>query len=568
MTFGSDGNLYVLNNHPGSDEVLRFNGTTGNFLGVFAAGLTVPHDLAFGPDGHLYVANADADTISRFDSSNGAPLGNFVTARSGGLHAPTGFVFGPDGHLYVASFFTDSVLRYNGSTRAFIDAFVPTGSGSLSGPNDLTFGADRNLYVSSQSQVNIPGGVAGEVLRFDGKTGTFVDSFVTPGSGDLGLPNRGLLFTDLSVSHVPGWNIDSNGNWSASANWSGGIPNGTSARATFGSIITQPRVVTVNTPITVAQIDFDNAKSYTIGGSNPLTLENATGDAQISVLSGSHTIAAPLTLATDTVATVLPAGSNLSITALATSGVTLTKAGSGTLTVNNIRAAGLILSEGKVAVALNGSAAGTSVVGELSIAGGATPTAKLDLTNNAAVVDYTGDSPAARIRQQILAGRGGSGLGQTWNGPGITSSTAAAAEAETRSIGYAENSELPLGAYTNFRGQPMDDTAVIMAFTPTGDANLDGVVNDLDVTIVSAAYAPDVPQPFWALGDFDYNGFVDDADVTLLGVFYDPGAPPLAVPIGESVVALPEPSGIALGTVLLGTLTIGTIARRRITRRR
>jgi hypothetical protein len=55
-----------------------------------------------------------------------------------------------------------------------------------------------------------------------------------------------------------------------------------------------------------------------------------------------------------------------------------------------------------------------------------------------------------------------------------------------------------------------------MAFTRTGDANLDGVVNDDDVTIVGATYAPGAPNAVWALGDFDYNGFVDDDDdVTL-----------------------------------------------------
>jgi hypothetical protein len=40
------------------------------------------------------------------------------------------------------------------------------------------------------------------------------------------------------------------------------------------------------------------------------------------------------------------------------------------------------------------------------------------------------------------------GLGKTWNGNGITSSAAApanAADSESHSIGYAENSQLPLG---------------------------------------------------------------------------------------------------------------------------
>ena len=65
----------------------------------------------------------------------------------------------------------------------------------------------------------------------------------------------------------------------------------------------------------------------------------------------------------------------------------------------------------------------------------------------------------------------------------------------------------------------------LCAYTRTGDANLDGVVNNDDVTIVGANYAPGFAKPRWALGDFDYNGFVDNDDVTLLGVYYNP--PPL-----------------------------------------
>jgi hypothetical protein len=123
-------------------------------------------------------------------------------------------------------------------------------------------------------------------------------------------------------------------------------------------------------------------------------------------------------------------------------------------------------------------------------------------------------------------GRGGSGFGATWSGNGIASSTAAEANAiepEVWSVGYAENAALPLGAYTSFRGVAVDETAVLIAYMRTGDANLDGVVNDDDVTIVGANYAPGVVNANWALGDFDYNGFVGDDDVTLLGAFYEPG---------------------------------------------
>jgi hypothetical protein len=263
---------------------------------------------------------------------------------------------------------------------------------------------------------------------------------------------------------------------------------------------------------------------------------------------GRHSFSAPLSLADNTLITVAPAGAGLSITGpVSANNVTLTKAGAGKLTIDNLRAAALSIAEGTVAVALVGTDANVPMLGALSIAGGAVPTAKLDLTNSAAILNYTGTSPVATIRQQILASRGGAGLGKGWNGMGITSSTAAAAnatDAESRSVGFAENSALPLGPYTTFRGQSVDDTSILMAFTRTGDANLDGLVNDDDVTIVGATYAPLVPHPSWALGDFDYNGFVDDDDVTLLGAFYDPSAIPLAVSpaaAASGVAAVPEP---------------------------
>jgi subtilisin family serine protease/subtilisin-like proprotein convertase family protein len=174
----------------------------------------------------------------------------------------------------------------------------------------------------------------------------------------------------------------------------------------------------------------------------------------------------------------------------------------------------------------------TSVITSLSVATGAT----LDIGTGALIVNYSGDSPAATIRQQIIAGRGGPGLGATWNGTGITSSAVAAANVanpESRSVAYAENASLPLGPYTTFRGQTVDNTAIFIVFAHTADANLDGLVNDDDATILGASFAPGAGDAFWALADFDYNGSVDDDDATLLGAFYTPPpAAPLSAPPG------------------------------------
>ena len=184
------------------------------------------------------------------------------------------------------------------------------------------------------------------------------------------------------------------------------------------------------------------------------------------------------------------------------------------------------------------------------------PAAKLDLTDNTAIVYQ---APADAVRAQLIAGRGEPGLVGAWDGNGLTSSTAAEmnqTDTGSRSIGYARNGDLPLGPYDEFHGFPVEAGSVLVAYTRTGDANLDGVVDDADVTIVSAEYAPGVPKPHWALGDFDYNGFVDDADATLLGVFYDPTAEPIPTPAvaANSIAAVPEPG--AVGLLMAGAMAV------------
>jgi streptogramin lyase len=197
LIFGPDGNLYVpsggITAPPSSSSVLRFSGTTGEFIDAFvppgSGGLSGPRALVFGPDGNLYVNCNDPSlgSVLRYDGATGAFLDVFVVAGSNpfganGPVAPRGLVFGPDSNLYVTSFPSQhpSVLRYDGTTGALIDAFVPEGSGGLHLPTGPLFGPDGNLYIRSGDA-----GVPGAVLRYDGNTGAFIDEFVPYGSGGL-----------------------------------------------------------------------------------------------------------------------------------------------------------------------------------------------------------------------------------------------------------------------------------------------------------------------------------------------------------------------------------------------
>jgi sugar lactone lactonase YvrE len=150
-----------------------------DFIAAGSGGLVDPDDLTFGPDGNLYVSSGTntGGQILRYNGSTGAFIGVF--AQGNGLMRPYGNAFGPDGNLYVASFRSDKIMKFNGTTGAFMSVFAQgngTAAGLLNGPNDLLFGADGKLYVTTQGSVaDMLGGISykfdSQVLRYDVATG-------------------------------------------------------------------------------------------------------------------------------------------------------------------------------------------------------------------------------------------------------------------------------------------------------------------------------------------------------------------------------------------------------------
>jgi glucose/arabinose dehydrogenase len=146
LTYGPDGNLYVASS--GSNQILEYNGQTGGFLRAFAS-VGTPSNIVFGPNGNMFVTSYGSQGVVQINRTTGANMGLFASGQ--GLTTPVGLEFGPDGNLYVSNFHqfsTGAVLRFNGVTGAFMNTFVPTGDGGLSDPGGLVFGANRNLYVA------------------------------------------------------------------------------------------------------------------------------------------------------------------------------------------------------------------------------------------------------------------------------------------------------------------------------------------------------------------------------------------------------------------------------------
>ena len=144
----------------------------------------------------------------------------------------------------------------------------------------------------------------------------------------------------------------------------------------------------------------------------------------------------------------------------------------------------------------------------LSITAGGT----FDVTNGAFVLDYTSGTPFSTIQQLLNDGFNNA----AWNGTGLVSSTAAASTIQgLYSLPFAESGEL-LGisaAQTGeFLGRTVDASAVLVRFSYTGDADLNGTLNGDDYWYLDAHILQSGSVFGYQKGDFDYNGVIDGDD--------------------------------------------------------
>jgi probable HAF family extracellular repeat protein len=501
-------------------HAVLYNGTTAIDLG----------HLADGDDSFAYSINSSGAIVGYSGDPNGAYANAFLWTPSS-PNAGTG---------------TISAVPSLGGTYNY--AYGINNAGQIVGSSNVADDSQSHAYVSSSGTITDLGTLGGTsaeaeainnlaMIVGDSRTaaavthaffdsnGVMVDlNTLIPANSNWTLQKAnaindlgqiaGIGINPAGATHaylltpLPTWAVDSSGTWSDSSKWLGSVPSGAGAEVRFTGAIAAPRTITLDSPRTIGHLVFDNSNRYTITGPGNLTISGATATTGIEVRSGGHSILTPVKFA---------------------SAATISLAASSSLVLG-----------GPV----------TGAVSAVSLQTNST----LDLTNNNLVIDYAAGSasPIGSITTSIMGGYHG---GQ-WNGQGIDSSTAASvfsdpSKPHKTALGVADASALGI---TNFSGQAVDSTSVLIRYTLRGDANLDGVVNALDFNLLATNFGTGGKR--WDQGDFNYDGNVNTSDFTTMAANFGATMPAAGISTGALV---PEPSTLAW----LSLVTILTHRRRR-----
>jgi autotransporter-associated beta strand protein len=232
----------------------------------------------------------------------------------------------------------------------------------------------------------------------------------------------------------------------------------------------------------------------------------------------------------------------------------ISKQGGGTLTFSgpNTLTGPTTVQQGTVqlahASALAASTLSVQAGGKLVLTPGLVTTIGGLRPNGSGVVDVGNGSitvldglSSFNLYASLSVGRG-SGV---WDGVRGIKSSAATESGGTRTVGWLDNG----------------DGSVTFGYAAAGDANLDWVVDVLDVSkFITAGKYDSSRTATWAEGDFNYDGFADITDIAdfLATTLYDTG--PYNAP-ARTIAAVPEP--LTLGLIGIGAGVVGLMVLRR-----
>jgi autotransporter-associated beta strand protein len=354
-------NIFIADGRPG-ENTLTAGGSLGSMYGSqFSPGFQATYALDINGGGSPITEYINSYDLTQAAGSN--PQGSYLGSFSGNSGTSSTV-----GNLSVS--FNNT--NYNLGVAA--QPATPGGDGEVETGSNASSGAAT--LVSTGLEVSIPlanlGGTTGpvEVLAdINGGGNNYLSNQFLPGLptvvGNVGYQGHnldpaspytvnnqsgafnlsGVTNAYFTVAAATGstavngvWNTGS-GSWSTAINWTNNaLPTSAGDTATFAYNVSAP-IVSLNGNHTVGRLTFNSSNGYTIAqGSSPsggiLTIDDTTDIAgvipQINVLAGSHTISAPMNLASGVTVT---AASGATLTVSSTIGGTgdITKTGVGNL---------------------------------------------------------------------------------------------------------------------------------------------------------------------------------------------------------------------------------------------
>ena len=522
----------------------------GTTFTVSAGSASIGTTGAFSALSTTYGSNSGTSSIT----VSGSGLTGDITAT-----APAGFQVSSDGSTFGS---TATFVQSGGSASGTLFVRIPatTGAGSWSGNVSLASTGATGVTAAIPSST-----VARKALTVtaDDKTREWdqpnaftatITGFVNGESASVLTGSPSLTSTATQASAPGTYSIVAALGTLASDNYSfptfnNGTLTVTIATVTFnvplGDSVTDTTVRTGYTRIVkqgAGTLTLNQANSYVSGTVvDAGTLIVANGDA---LGTGATTVNATGTLQVGSGVTVKTQSVTIAGGTLAAAGATIlvnATTGIGTLAITSgsvTGAPGLIVSgDGVVTLPISLPAGGRQIVAVATLSVDQAGGGRIDVGTGRIDV-AVGGITEADLRADVIAGRSGG----TFSGTSgiMTTGGKASLTSANPVVGY----------------RVLANGSAIVAWAAYGDSNLDGAVNNTDVSLVNngGKFGTGGTTSTWSQGDYNYSGAVNSTDISLLnnaalfgGGSYLPRAP---VASSLSVSASPDSSsggGIPLG---------------------
>ncbi|MBS1705168.1 MAG: PEP-CTERM sorting domain-containing protein [Armatimonadetes bacterium] len=175
LAITKSGNILVGADVQGG-KVFEYSGLTGALIRTVCSTDTVPHGIAQGSDGNIYVGAHSTNSIKKYNFATGALMQTIVTSGQLGLNGCRDLRFNSAGDLFYVGAQSEKIYKIpNGGSPTVFASF--TGD-----PSTIDFGFDGNIYAA---------GLWNSVIKRYSSSGTPLSDF---GSG-FSAP-RGLAFNE------------------------------------------------------------------------------------------------------------------------------------------------------------------------------------------------------------------------------------------------------------------------------------------------------------------------------------------------------------------------------------